>query len=168
MAGDIYRLNIKNANSTYDTYNIRDSRFDSLSTKYATMNAELHEAVDDIQEMAASRGEYVLYEIKADGWTEGADSIPSNAHYSFEVAHGGQQAYPAVEYDILIEPSPYIAGDEGHPNLVAYRAWCEAKVVGSHTPANVNGQITAKNMITALGIVPTVDIPVMLRVEKRL
>ena len=66
----------------------------------------------------------------------------SNGVYSFT------STYPNASYDIAIEPDGNTITDE------QYQAWCEANIVGS----------SAGNVIKALGTVPTVAIPVVIRV----
>lgn len=65
----------------------------------------------------------------------------SNGVYSFE------SAYPNASYNIDIEPDGYTITD------AQFKAWNEAKIVG-----NSNG-----NTIKALGTVPTVAIPIVVR-----
>ena len=69
----------------------------------------------------------------------------SNGVYSFE------SSYPVATYDIEIEPN----GDSCTAAQLA--AWSKAQIVGSAT----------KNQIKALGTVPTVAIPVMIRYMKK-
>ena len=66
----------------------------------------------------------------------------SNGVYSFT------STYPNASYDIAIEPDGNTITDE------QYQAWCEANIVGS----------SVGNVIKALGTVPTVAIPVVIRV----
>ena len=69
----------------------------------------------------------------------------SNGVYSFE------STYPSATYDIFIE----LNGDSITAEQMT--AWSKAKVLGS-----VNG-----NTYKATGVVPTIDVPVIIRVVKR-
>ena len=61
--------------------------------------------------------------------------------YSFE------DVYPSGKCNIEIQPSEYC-------NYEQYEAWCNAMIVGSST----------ENIITALGDIPNVDIPIIVKV----
>ena len=67
-----------------------------------------------------------------------------NATYSFETD------YPVANNDVVIEPSATITSDQ-------YKAWGKAKIVGSSTD----------NKLTALGTVPTINIPVIMGVTSK-
>lgn len=66
----------------------------------------------------------------------------SNGTYSFE------STYPNSGYDILIEP------DGNTLTADQYAAWSKAQIVGN----------SATNVIKALGTVPTINIPIQIRV----
>ena len=68
----------------------------------------------------------------------------SDNSYSFE------KDYPTLEYDIEIEPDSSCTADQ-------YAAWCDAKIVGSST----------SNIVKAFGTVPTLDIPIIVKVVKK-
>ena len=76
--------------------------------------------------------------LLASGW--------SNGSYS-----GLQTTYPAASYNLEIE----VDGDT--VTLVQFEAWNNAKIVGSNTT----------NVIKALGDVPTVDIPIVIKVTAK-
>ena len=74
--------------------------------------------------------------------TMAASSWDSTAKtYSFE------STYPAANYDIEIEPDSTITDEQ-------LEAWCAAKIVGNRTV----------NKAVAKGDVPTVDIPIIIKV----
>lgn len=72
--------------------------------------------------------------LSASNWSNGAYDFTST--------------YPTSNYDVVIQPDGYtITSDQ-------YTAWCKAQIVGNSNT----------NVIKALGTVPTVDIPVSLRI----
>ena len=73
--------------------------------------------------------------MAASGWDSAAKI------YSFE------NTYPAASYDIEIEPDSTITDEQ-------LEAWCAAKIVGNRTA----------NKAVAKGDVPTVDIPIIIKV----
>ena len=60
--------------------------------------------------------------------------------YSFETE------YPSTQYNIEVQPSETCDYEQ-------LSAWCNALIIGSST----------ENIITALGDIPTVDIPIMIK-----
>lgn len=66
----------------------------------------------------------------------------SNSKWSFE------QTYPASDYDLTVEVSDEATSGQ-------YDAFCAAQIVGS----------ASENTLTALGVVPNVDIPIVLTVQ---
>ena len=72
-------------------------------------------------------------------------TVWSNGVYSFE------SSYPFATYDIFLEPNGDSITD------AQLDAWCNAKILGSMTT----------NTYIAKGEVPTVNIPVVLRVVKK-
>lgn len=76
--------------------------------------------------------------MKSSSWNSSAKT------YSFE------STYPSSSYNIEIEPSNTCTEDQ-------FEAWCSAKIVGSAT----------SNIVKAMGDVPTVNIPVILKVVRK-
>lgn len=94
----------------------------------------------------------IVDSLEADGFEKKASyysttmtaSKWSGGKYSFE------SSYPFAEYDIEIQPSDACTADQ-------FNAWCEAKIVGSAT----------SNTAKALGDIPTVNIPIILKAVKK-
>lgn len=68
----------------------------------------------------------------------------NNKMYSFE------SLYPSAQYNVEIEPNGTSVTD------AQYKAWCSAQLVGTST-----------NVCKAMGEVPTVDIPIIVRAVKK-
>lgn len=186
---DVYRFNIKNANSTYDTYNLRDSRFDALTVAYSEMSNDVSDVANEVQSIKSGKPVYVRALLLAKDWVaiepDDADVVDDDGldrfvqkTYSFEVAHSGyvwnsetelvntsmypgnSSVYSSAEYDVGVEPDYGITQEQ-------HAAWCEAMVVGAATSVNEAGEVSGENVMRTVGKGPEIDIPVILRVEKR-
>lgn len=87
-----------------------------------------------VETWGAGKTTVTTYTLTSSGW--------SGSTYS-----GLQTTYPSASYDIEIEPN----GDSC--TAAQYAAWGAAQLVGSATT----------NILTALGTVPTVDIPIIVK-----
>ena len=87
--------------------------------------------------ISASQPKTYTATMSASGW--------SNGYYSFE------SSYPVATYDIEIEPNGESITEE------QLKAWSKAQIVGSPT----------QNRVKAMGDVPTVNIPIMIKAVKK-
>lgn len=128
----------------YNTYNLASS---ALPKSGGTMTGALTLNADPTSNMQASTKQYVdtAVSVKQSKPTITSTTLAvaswSNGVYSFE------STYPNASYNIDVEPDGYTITD------AQFKAWNEAKIVG-----NSNG-----NTIKALGTVPTVAIPIVVR-----
>lgn len=126
------------------TYELASS---ALPKSGGTMTGALTLNADPTSNMQASTKQYVDTAVSAKQSKPTITSATlavaswSNGVYSFE------STYPNASYNIDVEPDGYTITD------AQFKAWNEAKIVG-----NSNG-----NTIKALGTVPTVAIPVVVR-----
>ena len=156
LNGDTY--NLKDANAVPKTRTINGQTLsDDISLTAAgvgalpisggTLTGALTLNADPTSNMQASTKQYVDTAVseKQSKATITSTTLSvaswSNGVYSFE------STYPNASYNIDVEPDGYTITDS------QFKAWNEAKIVG-----NSNG-----NTIKALGTVPTVAIPVVVR-----
>lgn len=112
---------------------------DARKTDLDNKVVEAQGIVNEAQEVLDSlnAGVYSNATLLASGWS-------GSGTYSFE------STYPHSNYDIEIQPNNTCTTEQ-------LDAWGEAKIAGSAT----------SNVYTALGLKPTVDIPVILRVVRK-
>jgi len=99
---------------------------------------------------AAVKAAYDLANGKADKHTIATGTLSASG-WSGKTYSGLQTQYPAASYDLEIEPN----GDSC--TAAQYAAWGAAQLVGSAT----------SNVLTALGTVPTVNIPIIIKVTPK-
>lgn len=138
-----------------DNFEAKNAEFDAwfadqkteFEESAAEKDEELQEAVDAAQQIIKDleadgfekKSVYAEVIMEASGW----DSASSR--YSFE------STYPFASYNIEIQPSDSCT-------LEQLDAWCEARIVGSVTT----------NACKAYGEIPTVDIPIIITVTKKI
>lgn len=125
------------ASTTYYGATKLSSSTSSTSTSVAATPAAV-KAAYDLANGKADKHTIATRTLSASGW--------SGSTYS-----GLQTTYPAASYDLEIEPN----GDSC--TAAQYSAWGAAQLVGSAT----------SNVLTALGTVPTVNIPIIIKVTPK-
>lgn len=99
----------------------------------------IRNTVDEAQEILdeLEAADYSVATLLASGWSD-------NGKYSFE------STYPNANYDVGIQPDTSITGEQ-------FEAWAKAKIVGS----------AVSNIYTAKGDIPTINIPIILKVVRK-
>lgn len=117
---------------------VLDNIMADIATNYATVYAQMENAVKSLEgEGFAKKAVYYPSVMSVDQW------VTDIKAYSFE------SEFPFDEYDIEIQP------DEC--SIEQFEAWSNAELVGSGSA----------NYATALGSIPEIDIPIIIRVVKK-
>lgn len=115
---------------------------DSAAAALGSANAAARSAIE-----AAEAGDYVTHNEYEDLQTVITTGIILASGWSNSTYSGLQTDYPFASYDLEIEAN----GDS--ITATQYSAWANAQIVGSVTT----------NVIKAMGTVPTVDIPIIIK-----
>lgn len=117
---------------------VLDNIMADIATNYASVYAQMENAVKELEgEGFGKKAVYYSMTMAAADW----DSATKT--YSFE------ELYPFADYDIEIQPNECSG--------VEFESWSNARLVGSYSG----------NYVTALGAVPEIDIPIIVKVVKK-